>query len=160
MIRHTCMNIEGAMRNAIQLRGCITVDGKTLETVKEVRDFLKGELAKGRRVLPMCRCSNFDYQHGCRGHEKNEEWLDLKRIGLNNPTEVEYEGKTLITVGLSIEQLVETWRDSFNLHDCNIFLEMNEDTFNWAKEKWTDSEKSIEELFAEQDVFLRKECEW
>lgn len=26
------------------------------------------ELAKGRRVLPLGECDNFDYQTGCQGH--------------------------------------------------------------------------------------------
>ena len=44
---HLCLDIEGGIINAKELRGCINVDGKTLNTVKEVRDFLKGQLAMG-----------------------------------------------------------------------------------------------------------------
>ena len=69
MIRHLCMNIEGAIANAKDLKGAIAVDGETLNTVKEIRSFLRRQLAMGRRVLPTCRCSNFDYQKGCLGHE-------------------------------------------------------------------------------------------
>ena len=65
---HLCLDIEGGIINAKELRGCIKVDGKTLNTVKEVRDFLKGQLAMGRRVLPYGECDNFDYQTGCKGH--------------------------------------------------------------------------------------------
>ena len=65
---HLCLDIEGGIINAKELRGCINVDGKTLNTVKEVRDFLKGQLAMGRRVLPYGECDNFDYQTGCKGH--------------------------------------------------------------------------------------------
>ena len=38
-------------------------------TVKEIRDFMKLQLAMGRRVLPCGDCDNFDYQTGCKGHE-------------------------------------------------------------------------------------------
>jgi hypothetical protein len=67
-IIHCCLSIEGSIRNAKDLRGCITVDGKTLTTVKEVKNFLQGQLDMGRSVLPMGDCDNFDYQTGCRGH--------------------------------------------------------------------------------------------
>lgn len=76
MIRHLCFSVEGAIVNAKDLKGCITVNGKTLNTVKEIRDYMRGQLALGRRILPMCNCSNFDYQRGCQGHEKPEAWLE------------------------------------------------------------------------------------
>lgn len=65
---HMCLDIEGGIKNAKDLAGHITVDGRTLKTVKEVREFLGYQLAMGRRVLPMGECDNFDYQTGCRGH--------------------------------------------------------------------------------------------
>ena len=67
-IIHCCLDISGGIRNAKDLRGCITADGKTLTTVKEVKNFLQGQLDMGRRVLPMGDCDNFDYQNGCKGH--------------------------------------------------------------------------------------------
>ena len=72
---HLCLCIEGGIINAKELRGCIKVEGRTLNTVKEVRDFLKGQLAMGRRFLPYGECDNFDYQTGCKGHiiEKRKE---------------------------------------------------------------------------------------
>ena len=155
MIQHCCMSIEGAIRNAKMLKGCITVDGYTLQTVKEIRDFMKGELAKGRRVLPMCRCSNFDYQTGCKGHERSEAWFELKRIGLNNPTEVEYNGKTLVTVGLDIKTLVKTWRDTFNLQEHDIYLETTKEQIE-SLSKCGAGAKSVKELFEGQRVFLRE----
>lgn len=69
-MRHIHLSIEGGIRNAATLKGVITVDGKTLMTVKEVRAFLREQLALGRRVLPMGDCDNFDYQTGCKGHKK------------------------------------------------------------------------------------------
>lgn len=43
-------------------------------TGKYVRDFLKLQQAKGRRVLPMGddECEGFDYQTGCPGHPIEE----------------------------------------------------------------------------------------
>lgn len=58
--------------NARMLKGVITVDGHTLNTVKEIRSFLQEQLDMGRRVLPMGDCDNFDYQTGCRGHDVEE----------------------------------------------------------------------------------------
>ena len=69
---HCCLSIEGGIANAKELRGCITVDGKRLDTVQEARAFLRDQLALGRRVLPMGDCDNFDYQTGCKGHVVEE----------------------------------------------------------------------------------------
>jgi hypothetical protein len=150
------MSIEGAILNAKYLKGTITVDGRTLQTVKEIRDVMKGELAKGHKVLPMCRCSNFDYQTGCKGHERPEAWFELKRIGLNNPTEVEYSGIILITVGLDIETLVKTWRDTFNLQKHDIYLEANKELIEKISCKTLPNIKSVKELLEEQRAYLRE----
>ncbi len=156
MIMHLCLSIEGAIRNAKEWRGCISVNGKTLETVKEVRDYMRGQLTLGRKVLPMCKCSNFDYQTGCKGHDKPEAWLTAKHIGFNIPTEIEYEGKTLVTVGLDIETLVKTWRSNFNLKDENLFIEVDMNTFNALSQRVLPTSKTLIELFAEHNVFLRE----
>ena len=67
-IIHLCLCIEGGIRNARNLRGCIEVDGKTLQTTEQVRAFLQEQLAMGRRVLPMHPdCKTFDYLTGCKG---------------------------------------------------------------------------------------------
>jgi hypothetical protein len=150
------MSIEGAIINAKYLKGAITVDGYTLQTVKEIRDFMKGELAKGRKVLPMCRCSNFDYQTGCKGHERPEAWFDLKRIGLNNPTEVEYNGKTIVTVGLDVKTLVKTWRDTFDLQRHDIYLEASKELIRKISGRAVGAIKSVKELLEEERVFLRE----
>ena len=65
---HCCLDIKGGMKNARMLKGVITVDGHTLNTVKEIRGFLQEQLDMGRKVLPMGDCDNFDYQTGCKGH--------------------------------------------------------------------------------------------
>lgn len=71
---HMCLNIEGAIRNAKDLKGCITTDdGKVLNTVAEIREFMRGQLAMGRKVLPIGDCDNFDYQTGCKGHIIGED---------------------------------------------------------------------------------------
>lgn len=155
MIYHMCMSIEGAILNAKTLKGCITVDGRKLETVGEIRNFMRSELAKGRRVLPLSKCSNFCYKTGCKGHEKKEAWFELKRIGLNNPTEVEYNEKSLVTVGLDIETLVKTWRDTFNLQEHDIYLETTKEQIEQLS-KSVAGAKTIKELFEGQRVFLRE----
>lgn len=154
MIQHLCMNIEGAIANAKYLKGAITVNGETLNTAKEIRSFLRGQPAMGRRVLPMCRCSNFDYQKGCLGHAKREEWLMLKHLGLGEPTIVVYEGKELVTAGLDLDSLVKTWRDIFDLHDCVIWLEAPEKTIRAVSEPLTPTVKSVRERFAEHEVYF------
>lgn len=70
---HCCIDCEGAIEQAKHLKGNITVDGKTLNTVKEVRDFFREQLAMGRKVIPTGDCDNFDYQTGCKGHVIEEQ---------------------------------------------------------------------------------------
>lgn len=69
---HPSLEITGGIKNAKMLAGNITVDGKILKTAVQVREYLQGQLALGRRVLPCCDCDNFDYQKGCLGHEIKE----------------------------------------------------------------------------------------
>lgn len=73
MVHHTCLDIRGAIKHARDLKGAITVNSKTLATTKEVRDFLKGQLAIGREVLPVCHCKGFSFITGCPGHQSREE---------------------------------------------------------------------------------------
>ncbi len=80
MIHHVCMNIDGAIRNAKDLRGCIKENGCTLNTVAEVRAWLNKQKAKGYRVLPMGYCKDFDFQTGCPGHESGEEVKEHEAI--------------------------------------------------------------------------------
>lgn len=74
---HMCISLRGALRNwnPREWKGCCTAeDGHTM-TPEEVRDHFFDELAKGRKVIPMGRCDNFDYESGCQGHpcEEGEE---------------------------------------------------------------------------------------
>ena len=71
MKKHLCADIEEAIENAMELRCCLTDEnGKELYTVAMVREYLRGQLAKGRKYLPYGVCDNFDYQTGCKGHKK------------------------------------------------------------------------------------------
>lgn len=70
---HMSVNIDGAIRNAKMYKGCFTVDGRELDTVKEIRSFLNKQKAMGRRVLPCGDCDNFDYKKGCLGHQEEAE---------------------------------------------------------------------------------------
>lgn len=72
-IIHLSLDIDGGIQNARLLKGCITVDGRVLNTVKEIRAFLYEQKAMGRKVLPMGDCDNFDYQKGCKGHQVEDE---------------------------------------------------------------------------------------
>lgn len=77
MMTHLCMDIRGALRNAVdsgELDGCVT-DPKTGKALKrqQIKDWLLDELSKGRRVVPLnSSCDNFDYQKGCKGHP--DDW--------------------------------------------------------------------------------------
>lgn len=73
MIRHMCIDIDGALKNAQMWKGCITVDGRVLNTVEEVREFFRKQKAMGREVLPLGDCDNFDYKKGCLGHPSEAE---------------------------------------------------------------------------------------
>ena len=73
-IIHMSVDTEGALRNAKDWRGCITVEGKKLNTVAEVRAFLQDQLAQGHKVLPTSdECEGFDWEKGCPGHVVEEE---------------------------------------------------------------------------------------
>ena len=65
---HFCIDIDRAIENAKMLKGFITFDGRTLQTVAEIRAFLREQKKIGRRVLPIGDCDNFDYEKGCLGH--------------------------------------------------------------------------------------------
>ena len=67
-IFHLNLSIRGGLANAEALCGCITVDGKMLNTVPEVKNFLREQLDMGRECLPFGDCDNFDYKTGCKGH--------------------------------------------------------------------------------------------
>lgn len=63
-----CVDIEGVLRwpNS-KLSKLFTEDGQE-KPGSYVRDWLKLQLAQGKRVLPMGKCEGFNYQTGCPGH--------------------------------------------------------------------------------------------
>jgi hypothetical protein len=65
---HLCLDIRGALNNG-RTDGFRHDDGRPM-TKQEGRDALYDELAKGRRMIPLGECDNFDYQKGCLGHEE------------------------------------------------------------------------------------------
>lgn len=78
-IRHMCVSITGALRNMenkrTKTKSWFDHEGGTPMSVGEAREFLYGELQKGRKVLPTGECDNFDYQTGCLGHKESEDGL-------------------------------------------------------------------------------------
>lgn len=80
-----------------------------------------------------------------------EKKLILKRIGLNNPTEVEYGSKILVTNQLGVSELCKLWRRYFNLPEFKIIplYVVNERDFYSMMRRTLPSVKSLNELFAE-----------
>lgn len=66
---HMCVDIEGVLRWPDKdLRKLFTDDGMQ-RSGKWIRDWLKLQLAQGRKVLPMSKeCEGFNYLTGCPGH--------------------------------------------------------------------------------------------
>jgi hypothetical protein len=67
-ITHVALDICGAMENPKAFKNAITVNGKTLNDVREIKDFFHGQLEMGRKVLPFGDCEGFDFIRGCPGH--------------------------------------------------------------------------------------------
>lgn len=65
---HMCVDVFGAIKNPKPFCGCITVSGKTLNTISEVKSFFQEQLDMGHEFLPLGDCDNFDYKSGCKGH--------------------------------------------------------------------------------------------
>ena len=63
---HMCLDIRGIIRNK-SFKGFTDDNGKPMSK-DAVLSALMDELAKGRRVIPLGKCDNFDYQTGCNGH--------------------------------------------------------------------------------------------
>lgn len=57
-IIHMCLDIRGGIMNAKLLRGNISVDGKTLRTEKEVKNFLQSQLDMGRILTQACNADD------------------------------------------------------------------------------------------------------
>lgn len=72
---HMCVGISGVLRwSDKQLSNLFAEDDGTRRPGRYVRDWLKLQLAKGRKVLPMGKpCEGFSYETGCPGHPIEEE---------------------------------------------------------------------------------------
>lgn len=67
-----CVDVLGGIKNPKVFCGCITVAGKKLNTISEVKRFFQEQLDMGRQYLPCGDCDNFDYKSGCKGHVLEE----------------------------------------------------------------------------------------
>lgn len=69
-----CLDISGALRWPDKDLAKMFTDDGTPRSGSYVRDWLKLQQAKGRRVLPMCDppCEGFSYETGCPGHPCEE----------------------------------------------------------------------------------------
>lgn len=71
---HCCVDIEGVLRwSDSDLSKLFTEDGQR-KPGRYVRDWLRLQLANGKRVLPMGDpCEGFSYLTGCPGHPVEEK---------------------------------------------------------------------------------------
>lgn len=70
---HMCLDIRGVLclsdkELVRRYGGMIEADGRKLHGAFDIRNAFFDELAKGREVLPIGKCDNFDYKTGCGGH--------------------------------------------------------------------------------------------
>jgi hypothetical protein len=63
-----CVDIEGVLRWSDKNLAKLFTDDGVRRPGNYVRDWLRLQLAQGKRVLPVGDCDNFDYQTGCKGH--------------------------------------------------------------------------------------------
>ncbi len=86
-VMHLSLSVRGALNQSDrELKpwcGNITVDGKKLMSVREIRAFLMDALADGYELLPMSDCPTFDKMHGCQcwRKEKNDADKELHDQG-------------------------------------------------------------------------------
>lgn len=69
---HVSLDVRGSLmksdRELTPLAKATIVDGRQLQTGREMRAFLLDALAEGYEFLPMGKCDNFDPKKGCLGH--------------------------------------------------------------------------------------------
>lgn len=75
---HMCLDVRGALHNWTdrQMRGVFQHDDGREMTVREAKNALMDEIAKGHKVIPCSPCDNFDYQKGCLGHPEPDAESD------------------------------------------------------------------------------------
>lgn len=82
-----------------------------------------------------------------------ERIINLKSIALYNPTEVECEGKRLLTQGLNIHQLVELWKWYYDIAPFDtIKLVTSEKNYNCMQQPPLASAKSVLDIFKELNI--------
>lgn len=82
--------------------------------------------------------------------------LKLQRVGLINPTVVEYDGKILATNQLDIESTCNLWRCHFGFYPTEkIDLAMTKKNFSVIQQKTLSSVKSVYDLFYERNFIPR-----
>ncbi len=76
---HMCVDIEGVLRWPDRKLGKLfTVEGAP-QKGSVVRDWLKLQLAQGKRVLPIgTACEGFNFQDGCPGHPVTEKETQIQ----------------------------------------------------------------------------------
>lgn len=72
---HMCVDIQGVLRRKdSELRNLFMEEDGTKRPAKMVRDWLKLQLAYGKRVLPIGeKCEGWSDITGCPGHKIEEE---------------------------------------------------------------------------------------
>lgn len=87
--------------------------------------------------------------------------IELEKIGLHNPTRVNYKGRVLETQGLSIKDLCDLWKWYYCCPPFDkIYLVTNDDRLYMSlRQRTFASQKSLIDLFAEQGVYVKKRSE-
>ena len=85
----------------------------------------------------------------------SDEYNINSEVDFPSEIQVEYNGKSLVTVGLDIETLVKTWRETFGLQEHDIYLETMKEQIEKLSTCGAGA-KSVKELFEEQRVYLRE----
>lgn len=74
-IVHMCLDVRGALMNWSdrEFRGVFKHDDGRPMSVREAKNALMDEIAKGHEVIPCVNdCEGFDYKTGCPGHPVDE----------------------------------------------------------------------------------------
>ena len=89
-ITHMCVDIAGLLKHSTdnQLgRLFHEVDGSQ-RSGKYVRDWLRLQLAQGKKVLPMSKdCVGFSYETGCPGHTREPSPQEQEQAAFEDATD-------------------------------------------------------------------------
>jgi hypothetical protein len=96
---HLCLDVRGALNNWTKKNYngyMVRADGSVM-SYADARKALVDSWNLGRKVIPIGECDNFDYEHGCQGHEVegaahcNKDRAEICKIiseMLDNPDEI------------------------------------------------------------------------